>query len=894
MNTLEVAAAFVPEEGQPATPADKTQAVAAQRKRHRSWLRREKGPDGHKAAWRPRKRYRVSAEKWILAVDNAIKHSTSLPGLAFAKFNSLNNVWRPSNWRKWPHTTCTIDQGGDGLSAVHALMYMLLLNITVLYDWCHGAQRDFFVTFKAIGHFSTMLLFLCIFNFAQGPDKEEGMRFQQVQEALQDMVDKHIDPENFPLLCEYSDQMISELKDTMGLDGLQSPLHSLWEFIKSNALFTKKQYRVKLCEWGAWVAAAEAFLAMYTFTRFKCEYVCLEMDMFGSKGFTKKIIVNREHIKAAAETTTTSIDVTQVDTEILRSCSQTVLVSSVAVMAEPNYKRVLAIMALSCSHIKHWQGSASKAMKSVASNAEWLLLQHKSGFIGHLLETWATLSDMKVLRAALFLEFEGAQVDELVVIAELDDDFAKLQGRTVQHLIAARIRRLLYCWLGWPHRHQRCKLGDQMAELTMKAFQQDHEAYECVATSPSFHQCRQGPVIAAMLQRSLFHLVVNKQFLAACAETKYRADPDLVQLDTEHMSGVLSSVVVEDVNNVQKNSRQARGSMKFRRPERAMAVAVASKVLESRHKYIAIEPSSDVSRVGDVIGPEAFGKSGTTVQLSLSVKGVATYAQKANYFSPQAVNVSLPTADLAVLSELRKFPTLRAKAEFGIMGAFAVPGHAFIFSRAGNKGTSFSWHIGMGYFKDSSIVGWPVALKKVPGHSDMFTIEVTKAVTQPSVFAIFAWDNIEAIDFNWRSWAWQSLYLQRAVEHWQPATRMVTTAKAQPLIKVVAQLSWLDFDSSTVKSVCKHAAKITDFPGGASLLEVLLHATMKVLKLDEDDALTVLRQRLLKPKSKDDEGTKALLELDEAMKCVEPADADVIGTEQKNSRGWCSPCRVCW
>jgi hypothetical protein len=196
----------------------------------------------------------------------------------------------------------------------------------------------------------------------------------------------------------------------------------------------------------------------------------------------------------------------------------------------------------------------------------------------------------------------------------------------------------------------------------------------------------------------------------------------------------------------------------------------------------------------------------------------------------------------------------------------------------------------MGYFKDSSIVGWPVALKTVPGHSDMFTIEVSKAVTQPSLFAIFAWDNIEAIDFNWRSWAWQSFYLQRAVEHWQPATRMVTAAKAQPLIKVVAQLAWLDFDSSTVKSVCKHAAKITDFPGGASLLEVLLHATMKVLKLDEDDALTVLRQRLLKPESNDDEGTKALLELDEAMKCVEPADADIIGTEQKNnSRGWSSP-----
>ena len=66
-------------------------------------------------------------------------------------------------------------------------------------------------------------------------------------------------------------------------------------------------------------------------------------------------------------------------------------------------------------------------------------------------------------------------------------------------------------------------------------------------------------------------------------------------------------------------------------------------------------------------------------------------------------------------------------------------------------------------------------------------------------------------------------------------------------------------------------------------MDVLIHATMKVLKIDEDEALTVLRQRLVKPKRKDDEGTKALLELDEAMKCVEPADQDVLQTEQKKT-----------
>ena len=54
-DTLEVAAAFVPEDGHADNPADAATALVAQRKRHRSWLQREKGPDGHKYAWKQRK-----------------------------------------------------------------------------------------------------------------------------------------------------------------------------------------------------------------------------------------------------------------------------------------------------------------------------------------------------------------------------------------------------------------------------------------------------------------------------------------------------------------------------------------------------------------------------------------------------------------------------------------------------------------------------------------------------------------------------------------------------------------------------------------------------------------------------------------------------------------------
>ena len=101
-------------------------------------------------------------------------------------------------------------------------------------------------------------------------------------------------------------------------------------------------------------------------------------------------------------------------------------------------------------------------------------------------ETWATLSDIKVMRGAFFLECEGAAVDEFTAITKLYDDFVVLHGKTVQHLVAARIRRLLYCWLGWPHRHRRFHLGDQMAEV--------HGAFEQISISPFFPPVQAMPL----------------------------------------------------------------------------------------------------------------------------------------------------------------------------------------------------------------------------------------------------------------------------------------------------------------------------------------------------------------------------------------------------------------
>ena len=109
------------EQGMEATA--KKDVVAAQRKRHRSWLTRERGGQGHKDAWRPKKRYRISAEKWIIAVDKQLQVCSGFGGLSFIMPQWDLPLWAHSNWRQWPHAGGVLDQGGDGLSAVHAVLY---------------------------------------------------------------------------------------------------------------------------------------------------------------------------------------------------------------------------------------------------------------------------------------------------------------------------------------------------------------------------------------------------------------------------------------------------------------------------------------------------------------------------------------------------------------------------------------------------------------------------------------------------------------------------------------------------------------------------------------------------------------------------------------------------
>ena len=172
--------------------------------------------------------------------------------------------------------------------------------------------------------------------------------------------------------------------------------------------------------------------------------------MIGTGKFAQKIIINKDHFKAADEaTTTTSSTATQIDTKILRSCCQNVVVVSLAILGEMQYKRSVAVMALVVGPLRHWRGNCSKMMKSTTGNMEWLTHQFASEFMGVLVRAWKTLSSMKLMQIGGFLDCQHVAEEELDGISLVDDEFAGMQGKLTQHTIAARLRRLLYVF-GFP------------------------------------------------------------------------------------------------------------------------------------------------------------------------------------------------------------------------------------------------------------------------------------------------------------------------------------------------------------------------------------------------------------------------------------------------------------
>ncbi len=337
--------------------------------------------------------------------------------------------------------------------------------------------------------------------------------------------------------------------------------------------------------------------------------------------------------------------------------------------------------------------------------------------------------------------------------------------------------------------------------------------------------------------------------------------------------------LIEELLGVAKNSKQAQGSKVFRRPERSMAMMLATEVPSKRHHYEMVESDMPLPRKSARLNHESFGK--VPMRPSVDLSGIATTAAKAIYFSRKAENVGHPIADLALQRFCHEFH-LWHKLSSASLGCFCDC-NPFVFRRLeGEAGMTFAWHVGLGHFPGSAAMVWPVELVPVLGYDDCFAIDFQNLCKQPSLLPILDWNPIVARAFAWRSVAWQHTRLPLAPRAWRSQVRaIVETSRDRPLANIAADQAWWKLDVSALKDVAKNLGIAV--PGQASLMDTLLCMTKAVLGIQEEEAMALLGSRLVALKS-DAPVVEELLEMDEASRLLTREDEQELAKEQKRQR----------
>ena len=102
----------------------------------------------------------MSSKRWLLNLDHQFQMSCGF-GLSFFK---KTDSWKKTMWRLWPHLSCAMDCGPDGMCASFALEHGWEFNFDGVPDPSHGTNCDFNGGLKAVGLMGLILCMMISWN----------------------------------------------------------------------------------------------------------------------------------------------------------------------------------------------------------------------------------------------------------------------------------------------------------------------------------------------------------------------------------------------------------------------------------------------------------------------------------------------------------------------------------------------------------------------------------------------------------------------------------------------------------------------------------------------------------------------------------------------------------
>ena len=463
---------------------------------------------------------------------------------------------------------------------------------------------------------------------------------------------------------------------------------------------------------------------------------------------------------------------------------------------------------------------------------------------------------------------------ELHGLIEQEDEFAHLAGTLATGLVSRRHRRLAYMTNQWPNRALVLLHSAEAAHRVAADLKLDSQLYEHMRKLEA-----PGKIVTSMLYRSVFRTTAVEQLVAGHTVAMWEPSADLRLLQQQRWQGVLSSVIIEELNGVMKNNGQARGSMKFRRPERSLAAALSSSVLTERNAYSGVRIDGLCPRQEPSMhSANAFGKKREDTWLDL--QNISSTQQVAPYWSPSPENCGQPGADAQCWRDACAAGQ-EASLHHCALGAFSSYKHCIVFRRLPTETLpGIAWHFPLTHFQDSAVAAFPCEVSGVHGMRGKAFVAFPHQPRQPALFGIWDWAGITGMQCQWRSPAWQKAHLRHAT--WAPAVRLVPETEELPLAVLAAKAA---FWSMEVREV-RHVAQVLgcDVALQTSLHDVLMKVVAFVLPGSYTTTAAIVAQRLALERHALDESHEILMHSDEAAQCLDSKDERLLSKERDAAR----------
>ena len=137
-------------------------AQTQSQKMQKAWVERH-SQHCAKATWRPLIKHRVGAKHWIQNIDNQIRQSTELGGLAFFRFDDKRRGLC-QHWSTWPYLSIAMDLGPKGLAGYNSMERFFGLNVDKMPDHAHGCNRDFDMSLARMGLKGFWMIMMVVWN----------------------------------------------------------------------------------------------------------------------------------------------------------------------------------------------------------------------------------------------------------------------------------------------------------------------------------------------------------------------------------------------------------------------------------------------------------------------------------------------------------------------------------------------------------------------------------------------------------------------------------------------------------------------------------------------------------------------------------------------------------